>query len=104
MEVSEPGCLPVVEFRKCHFYSLLILDDARPIILAVITKQNVNSLLERERETWEGRWMYGRVREQGGRTEERRKPSTETCNIHNFSLKIPTSHSRKIHPGQSLVF
>lgn len=29
---------------------LLILDDARPIILAVITKQNVNSLLERERE------------------------------------------------------
>lgn len=49
MELSEPGCLPVVEVRKCHFYLLLIPDDTRPIILAVITKQNVNSLLERER-------------------------------------------------------
>lgn len=54
MEVSEePERLPVVQLRKCHFYSLLILDDARPIILAVITKQNVNSLLESERERHE---------------------------------------------------
>ena len=49
MELSELACLPVVEVRKCQFYSLLIPDDTRPIILGVITKQNVNSLLERER-------------------------------------------------------
>ena len=67
MESSEPGRLPVAELRKCHFYSLLILDDTRPIILAVITKQNVNSLLESERETCGE--MDGGEREQEGRKE-----------------------------------
>lgn len=65
--LSEPGCLPVLEVRECHFYLLLILDNTRPIILAVITKQNVNSLLERERE------VNGEEREQEGRRKKRGK-------------------------------
>lgn len=72
MELSEPGCLPVVEVRKCHFYLLLILDDTRPIILAVITKQNVNSLLERERHGKGDGW-----RREGARGEEEERRNHE---------------------------
>lgn len=71
-----------MEFRKCHFYSLLILDDARPIILAVITKQNVNSLLEREREKERDMGREMDVwKSEGARWEDRGKEETINRNL-----------------------
>lgn len=52
LELSESGFLPVGEVRMCHFHLLFIPDDTRSIIRAVITKQNVNSLLEGEGGDW----------------------------------------------------
>lgn len=52
LELSESGFLPVGEVRICHFHLLFIPDDTRSIIRAVITKQNVNSLLEGEKGDW----------------------------------------------------
>lgn len=73
--MSEPGCLPVVEVRKCHFYLLLIPDDTRPIIPAVITKQNVNSLLVGERHGKRDGW-----RREGAREEEKRREGSTNRN------------------------
>lgn len=48
---------------------MLILDDTRPISLAAITKQNVNSLLERERHGKRDGWRREETR---GEEKERR--------------------------------